>query len=83
MGHPSKEMLKPMDLKKLARVPYTTVIDWLTIGHPRAGVLPSIDLAGAGKRHSFRIRSEDWEAFLNKLQTVPKERQQAKPLPRP
>jgi hypothetical protein len=76
-------LLKPMDIKKLARVPYTTVIGWLTAGHPRAGVLTSVDLAERGKRHSYRIRREDWEAFLTRLQTVPKERQRANPLPRP
>jgi hypothetical protein len=75
--------LKPMDIKRLARVPYATVIGWLTVGHPQAGVLPSIDLAETGKRHSFRIRVDDWEAFLSRLQTVPRERQQARPLPRP
>jgi hypothetical protein len=58
------------------------VIGWLTTGHPRAGVLPSVDLAERGKRHSYRIRQEDWEAFLTRLQTVPRERQQARPLPR-
>jgi hypothetical protein len=78
-----KFLLKPMDLKRLARVPYATVIGWLTVGHPRAGILPSIDLAETGKRHSFRIRPQDWQAFLLKLQTMPKERQQARPLPRP
>jgi hypothetical protein len=72
-----------MDIKKLARVPYETVIVWLTVGHPRAGILPSIDLAEPGKRHSFRIRREDWEGFLARLQTVPRERQRAKPQPRP
>lgn len=76
-------LFKPMDLKKLARVPYSTVIGWLTTGHPRAGILPSIDLAAPGKRHSFRIRRTDWEAFLARLQTVPKERQQTRPLQRP
>ena len=75
--------LKPMDIKQLARVPYSTVIFWLTVGHPRAGVLPSIDFATTGKRHSFRVRLQDWEAFLVRLQTVPKKRQQLKPLPRP
>ena len=77
------DLLKPMDIKRLARVPYRTVIGWLTVGHPRAGVLPSIDLAETRKRHSYRIRREDWEAFLARLQTAPKERQQPKPLPRP
>src|SRR3954468_23474050 len=80
---PPGALLKPMDIKRLARVPYAAVIGWLTTGHPRAGVLPSIDLAATGKRHSYRIRPEDWEAFLAKLQTVPKERQRARPLPRP
>jgi hypothetical protein len=76
-------LLKPMDIKRMARVPYTTVVGWLTIGHPRAGILPSIDLAEPGKRHSFRIRWEDWQTFLTRLKTVPRERQQARPLPRP
>jgi len=76
-------LLKPMDIKRIARVPYATVIAWLTVGHPRAGILPSVDLAQTRKRHSFRIRWPDWEAFLAKLQTLPRERQQAKPLPRP
>ena len=76
-------MLKPIQVKRMAKVPYATVIRWLTVGHPRAGILRSIDLAATGKRHSYRIRSEDWKAFLGKLQTVPKERQRAKPLPRP
>src|SRR3954453_21933750 len=74
---------KPMDIKRRARVPYATVIGWLTTGHPRAGILPSIDLAETGKRHSYRIKREDWDAFLARLQTVPRERQQSKPLPRP
>jgi hypothetical protein len=76
-------LLKPMDLKRLARVPYETVIRWLTTGHPRAGVLPSIDLAETGKRHSYRVRRGDWESFLARLQTVPRERQRARPLPPP
>lgn len=76
-------LLKPMDIKRMARVPYDTVISWLTTGHPRAGILPSIDLAVPGKRHSFRVRWEDWQAFLGRLTTVPQERQQPKPLPRP
>src|SRR5438270_13760282 len=75
--------LKPMEIKKLARVPYATVLGWLTVGHPRAGVLPSIDLAQTGKRHSYRIRRDDWEAFLARLQTAPREQQGAKPLQRP
>jgi hypothetical protein len=80
---PAQALLKPMDIKRLARVPYETVIGWLTVGHPRAGVLPSIDLAETGKRHSYRIRRADWEAFLARLQTVPRERQRARPQPRP
>jgi hypothetical protein len=80
---PEPALLKPSDIQRVARVPYETVIAWLTVGHPRAGVLPSSDLAGPGKRHSYRVRREDWEAFLIRLQTVPRERQQAKPLPRP
>ncbi|MBM4073137.1 MAG: hypothetical protein FJ271_30075 [Planctomycetes bacterium] len=75
--------LKPMDIKRLARVPYATVIGWLTVGHPRAGILASVDLAETGRRHSFRIRREDWEAFLARLHTAPKVRQPAKPLPCP
>jgi len=80
---PLEIFLKPVDIKRLARVPYATVIGWLTVGHPRAGVLPSLDLATTGKRHSYRVRRADWEAFLARLQTVPRERQRARPLPRP
>src|SRR5438874_991342 len=79
----AESLLKPMDIKRMARVPYGTVIGWLTVGHPRAGILSSIDLAVTNKRHSYRIHPEDWRAFLAKLQTVPKERQRARPLPRP
>jgi hypothetical protein len=61
--------LTPMDVKRLARVPYDVVLGWLTDGHPCAGVLPSIDLAGPGRRHSYRIRRHDWEAFLARLGT--------------
>ena len=82
-GESREVLLKPMDIKRLARVPYATVIGWLTTGHPRAGVLPSVDLGGAGKRHSYRVRREDWAAFLARLQTAPRERQRAAPLPRP
>ena len=46
-----------------------TILRWLTLGHPRAGVLASIDLAEDGKRHSYRIRVEDWEAFQQRLRT--------------
>jgi hypothetical protein len=76
-------LLKPMDLKRMARVPYETVTRWLTDGHPRAGLLPSIDLGATGKRHSYRIRLEDWEAFLVRLRTAPREQQRAEPLPPP
>ena len=82
-GESREVLLKPMDIKRLARVPYATVIGWLTTGHPRAGVLPSVDLAEAGKRHSYRVRREVWAAFLARLQTAPRERQRAAPLPRP
>ena len=81
--HASTSYLKPMDIKRQARVPYETVIRWLTLGHPRAGILPSIDLSCNRNRHSYRIRSEDWVAFLAKLQTPPRERQMASPPPRP
>src|SRR5258708_4421174 len=77
------EFLKPMDIKRMARVPYATVIRWLTTGHPRAGLLPSIDLGETGKRHSYRIRPADWEAFLARLQTAPGARQRASARPRP
>src|SRR5262245_16423599 len=80
---PEDAFFKPADIKRMARVPYATVIGWLTVGHPRAGILPSIDLATTGKRHSYRVRREDWEAFLARLQTAPRERQRARPLPRP
>src|SRR3954471_6501709 len=80
---PPGALLKPMDIKTLARAPYATVIGWLTTGHPRAGILPSIDLAETGKRHSYRVKVEDWEAFLAKLRTVPRERLRSRPQPRP
>lgn len=76
-------LLKPMDIKRQARVPYETVIQWLIVGHPRAGLLPSVDLSGTRKRHSYRIRPEDWEAFMARLQTLPRERQRSSPPPRP
>ena len=77
------QLLKPMDIKRQARVPYETIIQWLTIGHPRAGLLPSFDLSATKKRHSYRIRPEDWEAFLARLQTLPKERRRFSPQPLP
>jgi hypothetical protein len=79
----SARLLKPMDIKRQARVPYETVIQWLTVGHPRAGILPSVDLAPTQRRHSFRIRPEDWAAFLARLQTLPRKRQRPIPPPRP
>jgi len=79
----STQMLKPMEIKRQARVPYETVIQWLTVGHPRAGILPSVDLSTTRKRHSYRIRPEDWEAFMARLQTLPRERQRSSPPPLP
>jgi hypothetical protein len=63
-------LLKPIDIKRQARVPYKTVIGWLQEGHPQAGLLPSIDFAGSGRRHSYRIRRDDWEAFLARLNST-------------
>src|SRR5262249_32819145 len=80
---PAQALLKPMDINRLAPAPHVTVIGRLAVGHPRAGVLPRIDLAETGKRHSYRIRRADWEAFLARLQTVPRERERARPQPRP
>ncbi len=76
--------LRPADIKRQARVPYRTVIAWLERGHPRAGILPSINLTTTGKRKGYRIRSEDWEAFLLRLRTEQRERPSgAAPMPRP
>ena len=72
----SDQLLKPADIKRMARIPYTTVIKWITTGHPRAGILPSIDLAETGKRHSYRIRPQDWEAFQEKLRSPARKRRQ-------
>ena len=82
---PLVPLLKPIDIKRAARVPYQTVIHWVEVGHPRAGRLPSIDLAEAGKRHSYRIAPADWEAFQRKLASAAKvERPPAAPCkPRP
>ena len=77
------QLLKPADIKRIARVPYETVIKWITVGHPRAGILPSIDLAETGKRHSYRIRRADWGEFQAKLQTRPRTRRYSPPAPRP
>jgi hypothetical protein len=83
-SHANLHFLKPIDIKRRVRVPYATVIQWIEIGHPRAGILPSIDVADPGKRHSYRIRPEDWAAFEARLTTPPKPRQQhATPPPRP
>ena len=61
--------LKPVDIKRIAGVPYKTVVAWLTSGHSRAGVLPSVDLANDGKRHSYRVRPDDWQQFQERLRT--------------
>jgi hypothetical protein len=74
--------MRPIDIKRQARVPYRTVIGWLTVGHPRAGLLPSVNLGG-GRRNSYRVRVEDWEQFLVRLQTESRSRQPASPEPRP
>ena len=79
----NKKLLKPIEIKRMARVPYDTVIGWLEAGHPRAGILPSIDLAESGKRHSYRIRQADWEAFQARLLTAPRTRARSAPPPRP
>ena len=66
------------------RVPYRTVIAWLERGHPRAEILPSINLTTTGKRKGYRIRPEDWEAFLLRLSTEQRARPPgAAPMPRP
>jgi hypothetical protein len=65
----SRPLLKPIDVKRMARAPYMTILRRLTLGHPRAGVLASIDLAEHGKRHSYRIRVEDWDASQQRLRT--------------
>lgn len=61
--------VKPIELSRQARVPYKTVVTWMTAGHPRAGLLPSIDLGGGDKRHSFRVNRADWQSFLARLRT--------------
>jgi hypothetical protein len=76
-------LLRPIDIKRQARVPYRTVIAWLELGHPRAGVLPSVNLAPTAKRKSYRVRPEDWETFLTRLRTEPRTRQPAAPAARP
>ena len=45
--------LRPADIKRQARVPYRTVIAWLERGHPRAEILPSINLTTTGKRKGY------------------------------
>jgi hypothetical protein len=76
-------LLRPIDIKRQARVPYRTVIAWLETGHPRAGILPSVNLAPTAKRKSYRVRPDDWEAFLARLRTEPRTRQPATPTARP
>ena len=80
---PDEPFLRPIDIKRQARVPYRTVIGWIEVGHPRAGYLPSVNLAPTGKRRSYRVRAADWAAFLLRLETEPQVRQQAEPAPRP
>lgn len=75
-------LLRPIDIKRQARIPYRTVIDWLEVGHPRAGVLPSVNLSASAKRKSYRIKAEDWEEFLTRLQTEPRTERPASPVPR-
>jgi hypothetical protein len=76
--------LKPMDIRRQARVPYETVIWWIEVGHPRAGKLDAIDFSTRGKRRSYRIKPEDWEAFQEKLRSPAQTRQQhSRPPPRP
>ena len=76
-------LFKPIDIKRIARVPYRTVINWIEVGHWHAGILPSIDLADKGRRHSYRIRPQDWELFQSKLQTAPRTHRRPAPAPRP
>src|SRR5258708_6875471 len=78
-SHLKVSYFKPIDIKRLARVPYQNVIRWLEQGHPRAGVLRSIDLAETGKRHSYRIHPEDWAAFEVKLSTASSTRGKSAP----
>lgn len=77
------KFLKLVEIKRMARVPYATVTDWIEVGHPIAGLLPSIDLALPGKRHSYRVRAEDWEAFQAKLSTPPRAKNKTTPMHRP
>lgn len=37
--------LKPIEIKRMARVPYSTVILWIEVGHERAGKLPAVDFS--------------------------------------
>ena len=76
--------LKPMDIRRQARVPYETVTLWIEVGHPRAGKLVAVDFSERGKRRSYRIKPEDWEAFQEKLKGPAQTRQQpSSPPPRP
>src|SRR5438105_7125061 len=79
----ARPLLRPIDIKRQARVPYRTVLGWLEAGHSRAGILPSVNLAATGKRKSYRVRPEDWEAFLLRLRPEPRNPQPAPPPPRP
>jgi hypothetical protein len=81
-GEVRAKFLRPIDIKRQARVPYRTVLAWLEIGHAKAGVLPSVNLSSSARRKSYRVRPEDWEAFLSRLRTEPRARQPAQPLPR-
>lgn len=73
--------LRPVDIKRALNVSYENVVSWLTVGHPRAGILPSVDLAQPGKRHSFRILATDLDSFLHKLSTTTREPIKTQPLP--
>jgi len=76
--------LKPMDIRRQARVPYETVTLWIEVGHPRAGKLPAVDFSERGKRRSYRIKPEDWEDFQQKLSCPEQTRQEhSSPPPRP
>ena len=76
-------LLKPIEFKRLARLPYQTGIRWIEVGHARAGVLPSIDRAEPGKRHSYRIRVENREGFHLRLTMTPNAVLASRPVPPP
>jgi hypothetical protein len=73
--------LKPIEIRRQARVPYEAVIGWIEVGHPRAGKLPAVDFSERGKRRSYRIRPEDWEVFQEKLKGPAQTRQQPSSTP--